>query len=434
MRDVSSMVETALAAYKSGKKSKAREMLTEVVDIAPHNEKGWLYLSLVVDSLDEQEICLENVLAINPHNVQAQKALTVILEKQGKPPKTFAAPPTPQIPPAPTPVPPTPTPAPAAPEDGMGPGWGDMLDATPDMDFADFAPTTPVASPPETTTPDSATANPSASATTAAEDTSWLDETPWQVDASDPAISGGGLDLGSGWPEAPPVAEDEAIPTSVEWGKEEASTPSYPDSGQVVDEPVSQEWDNWMSSMNLGSSEDAATSDSVASFGTTVPSEAPIETPTEIPVTSADPVSTTDTDADDGWSAMWSAGDGVDLEEESSPFTSPINDVTEAAIEEFATATDVDSLDDDLASLDEMPSSASALYDVDDEDDDDFFDLGFLDDAEHQAKSRAMQFFAQIPDEIQVGDQSGGGRAGVVILFLLNLLAVAGLVAQFIVN
>ncbi|HYP41309.1 MAG TPA: hypothetical protein VEX13_13200, partial [Chloroflexia bacterium] len=74
------------AAARNGDKNAARTLLTQVVERDPHNEQAWMWLSGVVAEPEEQQICLENVLVINPHNTKARKGLEFISAKTGMSP------------------------------------------------------------------------------------------------------------------------------------------------------------------------------------------------------------------------------------------------------------------------------------------------------------------------------------------------------------
>ena len=64
-----------IAAAKNGDRTQAREILYDVVDQEPKNEVAWVWLSYVVDTIEDRQICLENVLLINPENVYASGGL-----------------------------------------------------------------------------------------------------------------------------------------------------------------------------------------------------------------------------------------------------------------------------------------------------------------------------------------------------------------------
>lgn len=96
---VAQWLRQGIAAARAGDEEQARELLLKVVDVDEHNEQAWLWLSGVVESDADREICLENVLAINPDNNLAKAGL-VHLRSQKKPP--------------PPPLEPEPEPPPAA--------------------------------------------------------------------------------------------------------------------------------------------------------------------------------------------------------------------------------------------------------------------------------------------------------------------------------
>src|SRR5918999_3382847 len=71
------------AAAKRGDKVMARSLLTQVVEQDPRHEQAWMWLSGVVGDPEEQQICLENVLVINPNNAQAKRGLEFTSSKTG---------------------------------------------------------------------------------------------------------------------------------------------------------------------------------------------------------------------------------------------------------------------------------------------------------------------------------------------------------------
>lgn len=90
MNAVDVEVERLLAegkqAANAGDVAQARSYLTQVVERDPHNEQAWMWLSGVVGEPEEQQICLENVLVINPYNTKARKGLEFLSVKTGVPP------------------------------------------------------------------------------------------------------------------------------------------------------------------------------------------------------------------------------------------------------------------------------------------------------------------------------------------------------------
>ena len=76
--NVDSMVKEAIKAYRAGDKASARAMLEKATEMYSHNEKAWMWLSAVVDSVEDQRVCLENVLFLNPDNENARRGLQIL--------------------------------------------------------------------------------------------------------------------------------------------------------------------------------------------------------------------------------------------------------------------------------------------------------------------------------------------------------------------
>jgi hypothetical protein len=72
---VSRLLSAGVDAVKEQRLEDARELLYQVIDLDERNEKAWLWLSGVVEGIDERIICLENVVAINPHHELASQGL-----------------------------------------------------------------------------------------------------------------------------------------------------------------------------------------------------------------------------------------------------------------------------------------------------------------------------------------------------------------------
>lgn len=74
-QNVDGMVRAGVDAYRAGNKTEARALLERAIEIDSYNETAWLWLSAVVDTQEEQQTCLENVLVINPDNSRARQGL-----------------------------------------------------------------------------------------------------------------------------------------------------------------------------------------------------------------------------------------------------------------------------------------------------------------------------------------------------------------------
>jgi len=69
------LLRQGIAAAKTGQKETARNLLTRVVEQDERNAVAWLWLSDMVDSLDDKQVCLENVLTLDPENQVARQGL-----------------------------------------------------------------------------------------------------------------------------------------------------------------------------------------------------------------------------------------------------------------------------------------------------------------------------------------------------------------------
>jgi len=82
MGDVTAPRDTPLkegiAAARAGRAAQARAYLLPVVQADERNVQAWYWLSRVVESPDEREICLENVLALDPGHSAVQSELAAL--------------------------------------------------------------------------------------------------------------------------------------------------------------------------------------------------------------------------------------------------------------------------------------------------------------------------------------------------------------------
>ena len=87
---IDELLQQGIAAAKAGRKEEAQRLLTQAVELDEHNEQGWLWLSGVVTTFEDRQICLENVLALNPDNAHARAGLEWL--RQNAPPPAAPAP------------------------------------------------------------------------------------------------------------------------------------------------------------------------------------------------------------------------------------------------------------------------------------------------------------------------------------------------------
>jgi tetratricopeptide (TPR) repeat protein len=69
------LLQRGIEAARAKRTDEARTLLMQCVELDEQNEQAWLWLSGVVESLDDRRVCLDNVLAINPGNQRAQAGL-----------------------------------------------------------------------------------------------------------------------------------------------------------------------------------------------------------------------------------------------------------------------------------------------------------------------------------------------------------------------
>ncbi len=83
-----------IAAAKAGQPERARDLLIRVVEEDEENLQAWLWLSGVMDGLDDKEVCLENALELDPTNEAARTGLDWVRRKKeaGRPPRQPVSP------------------------------------------------------------------------------------------------------------------------------------------------------------------------------------------------------------------------------------------------------------------------------------------------------------------------------------------------------
>lgn len=247
------LLKDAALAYRDGDKAKAQEILLQLVGIDEKNEKAWLLLSAVVESLEDRQIALENALTINPKNEKARRGLELVEKKLAENRQRteqastgWADIDTGQLP--------------EAPAAGTDP-WGRYLEEDSSGASLQEEPV-PASSQPafDAPTSDPFTANEAEPA-----------------DDEESAPGWGNLsfeDLASRQPGAEEPAED--IATSMDWSDD--SSAAFHGSGQQVDQPSADEYDSWIDNLNLKNGEDEATTqapddDWEGSWGDVDPSE-----------------------------------------------------------------------------------------------------------------------------------------------------------------
>jgi tetratricopeptide (TPR) repeat protein len=79
------LLKEGIAAARAGKTVKARAYLETVVRSDERNVQAWYWLSRVVDAPEEREICLENVLALDPGHAVVQAELSALRTQMAQP-------------------------------------------------------------------------------------------------------------------------------------------------------------------------------------------------------------------------------------------------------------------------------------------------------------------------------------------------------------
>ncbi len=71
-----------IAAAEAGRPQEARTLLMEVVETDENRLEAWLWLSQVIDSLEDQVVCLENALSLDPANEFAREELAQVKKRR----------------------------------------------------------------------------------------------------------------------------------------------------------------------------------------------------------------------------------------------------------------------------------------------------------------------------------------------------------------
>ena len=66
------MFQEAVEALGQGDKTKARELLTSLLESDQHNPQYWIWMSAAMDSAKERIYCLQTALRFDPENATAK--------------------------------------------------------------------------------------------------------------------------------------------------------------------------------------------------------------------------------------------------------------------------------------------------------------------------------------------------------------------------
>jgi len=84
MKREETLLQQALAAARAKHELTARDLFLEVVELDPRNEIAWLWLTGLLDDLDDCIHACKMVLDINPRHAQVRQYLDQLLEKKQK--------------------------------------------------------------------------------------------------------------------------------------------------------------------------------------------------------------------------------------------------------------------------------------------------------------------------------------------------------------
>jgi membrane protein YdbS with pleckstrin-like domain len=104
VRQADTLIEQAKQAQSSNDLVRARSLLSQVIKADPHNEEAWLLFAGVAEKKEHAIYCLEQVLKLNPVNMEALDLLNAL---KAPPAPSVTNPPTSQpvlVAPQPTPV------------------------------------------------------------------------------------------------------------------------------------------------------------------------------------------------------------------------------------------------------------------------------------------------------------------------------------------
>jgi hypothetical protein len=76
------LFQAGRSAFAMGNLQQAHDFWKEAARLSPFNEQIWLALLDVIDTDEDRRVCLQNILQINPMNVQARRMLNQIVARK----------------------------------------------------------------------------------------------------------------------------------------------------------------------------------------------------------------------------------------------------------------------------------------------------------------------------------------------------------------
>ena len=75
MADSDAVFQEAVEALRAGNKSRARELLTDLLKTDQNNATYWVWMSSTVETAKERIYCLQTALNLDPENAAAKRGL-----------------------------------------------------------------------------------------------------------------------------------------------------------------------------------------------------------------------------------------------------------------------------------------------------------------------------------------------------------------------
>ena len=80
--ELEALLQEGIDAARSGHNSRAKDLLLQALEQDPSIVRAWLWLSGVVDTPGEKELCLEQVISIDPDHTAARRGLVFLWEQR----------------------------------------------------------------------------------------------------------------------------------------------------------------------------------------------------------------------------------------------------------------------------------------------------------------------------------------------------------------
>ena len=81
--NVQGLIEQGQRALQAGDREEAQQFLMRATELDEGKRDAWLWLAAAVETEEDQRVCLDNVLVLNPENAQAQQMLAELDRNSG---------------------------------------------------------------------------------------------------------------------------------------------------------------------------------------------------------------------------------------------------------------------------------------------------------------------------------------------------------------